>query len=226
MQTDIQGEGGPVPTANPVAVLIADDHAFLREGMRALLEDSMRFRVVAEAKDGKEAVDLYGEHRPDLVIMDLGMKPMDGVEATRHIKAMDPTSRVLALTAHNTEEYLYPALRAGLDGYIYKAVAFEELLLAIDSVLAGKKYVSPEVTESLIRSYVRFGGTDLDDPRLDGLTEREREVFRLVIEDTGSAEIARRLHISPATVDKHKQNLKHKLGLSSASEIKRFGLDS
>jgi len=201
-------------------ILIAEDHALFREGVRSLLGASGDFEVVGEANDGAKAVSLFQELLPDLVLMDLAMPKVDGIRAIKGIKKDFPRAKILVLTAHSAEEYVYSALRAGADGYVLKDAPGKELLMAVESVLSGKSFVSPGISNKLIRGYIQGKKAEASVTPWHALTMREREVLQMVAEGKKNKEIAELLFISVKTVEKHRFNLMRKLGVHSASELK------
>jgi two-component system response regulator NreC len=201
-------------------IVLADDHAILREGIRALLEDQPDMAVVGEAADGRRAVELAREQSPDLVVMDIGMPLLNGLEATRQIKREYPQVSVLVLTMHDNEEYVAQILAAGASGYVLKRAASSELVTAIRAVAAGQSYLSPAVTKLLIEGYIgrQPAAPAVVDP-FDTLTAREREVLQLVAEGHTNSQIAKLLNISLKTVKAHRSNLMQKLGLHDRGEL-------
>jgi two-component system response regulator NreC len=205
-------------------VLLADDHAVLRAGLKMLINSQPDMEVVGEASDGATAVQLCEELDPDIVVMDIAMPGVNGLEATRQIRKRRLRTRVLALSMHANEEYLFQLLQAGGSGYVLKKAADVELLDAIRMVARGEIYLYPEVTKYLVRDYLQRlheGDTNM---ALDTLTEREREVLRLVAEGYTTQEIAQQLVLSPKTVETHRAHIMDKLGLRSRSELVRYAL--
>lgn len=203
-------------------ILLGDDHAVLRQGLRKILEDQRDWRVIAEAGDGRELVRLALELKPDLVVLDVGMPLLNGIEATRQIARRAPSVRVLILSMHSDQAYVTQAVHAGARAYILKDSAASELIEAITAVAAGKTFFSPPVAQVVFDEYVR-SLTDrgvLD--RYDSLSEREREVLQLVAEGHSSKEIAGLLSISAATVETHRTHVLQKLGLRNIAEVVRF----
>jgi len=208
-----------------IRILLADDHAILREGIRALLEDQPDMAVVGEAADGRQAVELARKLEPDIVVMDIGMPLLNGLEATRQIKRDRPQVAVLVLTMHDNEEYVSQLLTAGASGYVLKRAASSELVTAIRAMAAGQNYLSPAVTKVLIEGYIsrKPAGPAILDP-FDTLTAREREVLQLVAEGHTNSEIARLLSISLKTVKAHRSNLMQKLGLHDRGELIKLAI--
>ena len=186
-------------------VLLAEDHALLRQSLKAYLETQGLCQVVGQAQDGREAMRLYGELRPDIVLMDLSMPGVDGMVAVKAIKRDFPDARIIALTAHRSEDYLHAALDSGVDGYVVKAASAEDLLTAIRAVCRGEAYVSPEVSATLINGYLRSSRPERTSP-LDGLTTREKHILQLVLKGFKNKEIAEKLFLSTRTVEKHRAN--------------------
>jgi DNA-binding NarL/FixJ family response regulator len=195
-------------------VLIADDQALVRAGFRKLLESAPDVEVVGEAGDGREAIDLARRLRPSLVLMDIRMPRLDGIEATRRLTADGDGVRVLILTTFGLDDYVYEALRAGASGFMLKDAPPEELLAAIEVVARGDALIAPAVTRSVIEEFVRRSpGERPPPPVLDGLTEREREVLELLARGLSNAEIAERLVVSAGTVKTHVAHVLSKLDL-------------
>ena len=203
-----------------IRIVLADDHAILREGIRALLEDQHDMLVVGEAADGRKAVELARTLKPDVVVMDIGMPLLNGLEATRQIKHDCPDVAVIVLTMHDNEEYVSQLLAAGASGYVLKRAASSELVTAIRAVATGQSYLSPAVTKVLIEGYMGRKPAEpvVVDP-FDALTTREREVLQLVAEGHTNSEIAQLLSISLKTVKAHRSNLMQKLGLHDRGEL-------
>jgi DNA-binding NarL/FixJ family response regulator len=195
-----------------ISVLVADDQSMVRAGFRLLLGSDDEISVVAEASNGAEAVYQAQRFKPTVILMDIRMPELDGLEATRRIIAADPEARVLILTTFDLDEYVYEALRAGASGFVLKDDPPEQLLAAVRTVAAGDALLSPAVTKRVIRHYARRSRTE--PPKgVDELTDRERDIFRLVAEGLSNPEIAERLHISETTVKTHVAHLYAKLGV-------------
>jgi len=206
-------------------IVIAEDHTILREGLRVLLSSHPDLEVVGEAVDGREAIRRVEEAAPDLILLDLSMPRMDGMDAIREIRKGSPETKILALTVHKAEEYVLSALQAGADGYALKDATHAELVAAIRSVLAGKRYLSPGVSEQVIEGYLagKMGG----EPKSTwaSVTPREREVLKLIAEGYKNKEIAEVLCISVKTVEKHRSNIMEKLDLHNVSDLTAYAIE-
>lgn len=204
-------------------VVIAEDHTILREALHAMLSSNFNIEVVGEAKDGREAIQCVTKLMPDLILMDLSMPKMNGMEAIREIKRQCPGTRVLVLTVHKNEEYLLASLQHGADGYITKDANLSELKIAIESILGGKSYISAEISEKLIEEHV--GGKKTLKCSWDTVTQREREVLKLIAEGYTNKKIADFCNISVKTVEKHRANLMKKLDLHKASALTALAIE-
>lgn len=207
---------------NRIRLILADDHAVVRAGTRQLLERQEDLHIVGEASDGEEAVRLAQELQPDVVVMDVRMPKLSGVEATRRIKAECPDIRVLVLTAHDDDEYVFALLQSGADGYLLKTAEFEDLVKAIHTVAAGQSALAPEVAGKVVAQFT--SGKSLPEvlananDQYDGLTERELGILRLVGKGLSNKQIGKELYISDRTVQAHLSNIFSKLGVSSRTE--------
>jgi DNA-binding NarL/FixJ family response regulator len=210
-------------------IVLVEDHRILREGLRAIFASERDLKLVGEATDGLEGIQQAKELQPDLLILDLSMPRMDGLAALKEIKRVAPKTRVLIMTAHRNEEYIFRAIDNGADGYLLKDASAAEMLLAVRSVLAGERYLSAAVATQVVAAFLnRKGGTDGSaGPRsaLDTTSEREREVLKLVAEGYRSREIGELLCISEKTVEKHRANLMRKLGVKSASALTAIAIE-
>jgi len=206
-----------------IRVLLADDHRILREGIRALIEDQDDMQVVGEAEDGLAAVKKVAQLQPDVVVMDIAMPLLNGLEATRQIHRDYPRVRVLILTMHENEEYIRQVLAAGALGYVLKDAAARDLLGAIRSVHEGEAVLSPAITRLVIEDYLRWGDIRPEDTT-DGLTAREREVLQLIAEGYTNKEIAGILSLSVKTVQSHRTNLMNKLDLHDRGELIKYAI--
>jgi len=205
-------------------IVIAEDHTILREGLKALLSADPEFDVVGEAEDGLEAIRCVENFTPDLVLMDLSMPRMDGLGAIKEIKKHHPETKIIALTVHKTEEYVLTTLQAGADGYVLKDATHSELVMAIKNVLTGKRYLSPAVSEKVIEGYIEGKKTVKEKSAWDTLTQREREILKLIAEGYKNKKIANYLCISLKTVEKHRANLMSKLDLHNAAALTAFAM--
>lgn len=202
-----------------VRILLADDHTVVRQGLRKLLEERPDWEVIAEAGDGREAVRLAEQHKPDVAILDVAMPLLNGIEATRQITKRVPSTRVLVLSMHADEAYVTQILQAGATGYLLKDSADVDLLKAVGEAAHGRSFFSPTIARVMLDDYVRQladkGVTD----RYESLSEREREIFQLIAEAKTNKEIAALLNVSPSTVETHRAHIMEKLDLHSAAEI-------
>jgi len=205
-------------------IVIADDHALVRAGMRALLSQDPEFEIVGEVENGRDAVRVAGELKPDIVLMDLTMPGMNGMEAILNIKLRYPAMRILVLTLHKTEEFVLASLRAGADGYILKEATPSELRLAVRTVAGGKTYLSPDVSSRVAGESQRSGGALPTNGVWDTLTKREREVLKLVAEGKSNKAIAEFLFLSAKTVEKHRATLMSKLGMRNAAALTAYAI--
>lgn len=208
----------------PIRLLLVDDHDVVRSGIRALLDAQPDMRVVGEAANGAEAIRRSRELEPDVVLMDISMPQMDGMEATRRMSEVCPRSAVLALTIHEGREYFFEMLNAGASGYVPKSAATEEVLLAIRAVARGEVYLHSAVAQLLLQDHLRRSRSDHEDASMDDLTDREREVLTLVAEGLLNREIGEALGISPKTVARHRENIMKKLGLHSRTELVKYAI--
>jgi DNA-binding NarL/FixJ family response regulator len=206
-------------------IVIAEDHTILREGLRALITSHPLYDVVGEAEDGRQAIRCAEKLNPDLILLDLSMPRMNGMEAIREIRKQSLETKILVLTAHKTEEYILAALQAGADGYVLKDVTHEELMIAIKNVLDGKAYLSPGISEKVIEGYLEGRVKQQCKSPWDTLTQREREILKMIAEGHKNKEIAEQLFISTKTVEKHRANLMQKLNLHSASALTAYAME-
>jgi DNA-binding NarL/FixJ family response regulator len=206
-------------------IVIAEDHTILREGLRSLLSSSPDFEVVGEAEDGREAIRCVEKLKPDLILTDLSMPRMNGMEAIREIKKQSPKTKILVLTVHKTEEYILATLKAGADGYLLKDSTHTELIMAVKNVISGKHYISPGISEKVIEGYVEGKKTLKPRTSWETLTQREREILKLIAEGYRNKEIADDLCISVKTVEKHRANLMEKLNLHNVQALTTYAIE-
>jgi len=204
-------------------ILLADDHIMFRQGIKKILEEIDGLKIVGEANDGLELINLLKDLTPDMVILDISMPKIRGIEATREIKVMNPAVKVLILTMHKSKEYLYHSISAGAEGYLLKEDADTELFSAIQSIQDGRVYISPILSAELTDNFVKIcrGGTGT---HADKLSFREREVTKLIAEGKTNKEIAMLLFISTRTVEKHRSNILNKLNLKNTSQLIKYAI--
>ena len=206
-----------------IRVLLADDHNIVREGLRSLLEKDPEIEVVAMADNGRTAVQLAGELKPDVAVLDIAMPEMNGIEATRRITRDDPEIKVLALSMHSARRFVTEALSAGAKGYLLKDCAAEELVRAIRTVAANETYLSPKVAGLIVKDYLKHSPeSTLSDESC--LTNREREILQLIAEGESTKEIAFKIGVSIKTVETHRQQIMKKLNLHSVAELTRYAI--
>ena len=207
-----------------IRTLLVDDHMVVRVGLCALLEDEADIEVVGEARNGLEAIDLVRILHPDVVVMDISMPEMDGLEATRRIREEMPAVHVLILTVHAQERYLFPVLKAGASGYVLKSTIDTELLDAIRTVAKGEAFLYPTATKMLLEDYLGQMHAGPSQDLYDSLSEREREVLRLIALGHTSREVADELTLSPKTVETYRSRIMEKLNLSTRPELVKYAL--
>ena len=205
-------------------LLLVDDHAVVRSGLRMLLETEADIEIAGEAGTAAEGLAAAAALAPDVVLMDIGLPDRSGIEAAREIKARAPSTAVVALTIHEDEEYFFKMLEAGASGYVPKRAAPEELVTAIRAAARGEVYLYPSLAKLLVKDYIAQEPSGAAARTLDGLTAREQEVLELLAEGAGNPEIADRLHISPKTVARHRENIMGKLNLHSRSELVKYAI--
>jgi DNA-binding NarL/FixJ family response regulator len=204
---------------NPIRILLADDHTVMRRGLRLLLESQPEFSVVAEAADGRQAVEQAEATQPDVAVVDIAMPNLSGIEAAQRINGQHPQIAILILSMHSDEGYVLRALKAGAKGYLLKDSAEGDLIEAIKAVHRGKTFFSPEITKMLVADYVQEIRTRGVEDSYDLLTSREREILQLLAERKSNKEIAVSLNLSPYTVETHRRNLQEKLNLHNLAEL-------
>jgi len=204
-----------------IRVLLADDHAVVRDGLRALLEAQADIEVVGDAANGREVLRQARQLRPDVVVMDIAMPELNGVEATRQMRDACPTTQVLILSMHSTTEHIFRALQAGARGYLLKDSAGSEVVEAVRVVHAGRRYLSHKIAAAVVDDYI---AERHQTSPLDSLSRRERQILQLVAEGKSSAEIAAKLFLSPKTVDTYRSRMMHKLGVSDLPGLVKFAI--
>lgn len=218
---DKRSESG---TGNRIRLLLADDHAVVRSGLRLLLEAQPDMEIVGEAENGHDAVRQTALLRPDVVLMDIEMPDMNGIEATRRIRETGAETAVLALTMYEDDQYFFEMLRAGAAGYVPKRAAPDDLVSAVRAVSRGEVFLYPSLAGRLVQDYLSRAGSGDEPDRDDNLTPREREVLTLVAEGLTNNEIADRLVISAKTVDRHRENIMRKLNLHNRVDLVKYAL--
>lgn len=206
-------------------IIIAEDQTLVRQGLRSLLESQGNIEIVAEAEDGLEAIKCVEKYAPELVLLDLAMPTMNGLSALKDIKNRFPDTKILALTFHTSEEYILEAFKHGADGYCLKNDSYTELMIAIDSVFSGKSYISPSVSGKVLEGYLEGRKKLKKETSWENLTQREKEVLKLVGEGYSSTEIGKLLSVSPKTIDKHRSNIMNKLNLHSATALTAYAIE-
>jgi two-component system response regulator NreC len=206
-------------------IVIAEDHTILRAGLRALLSSRKDIEVVGEAGDGREAVRIVDKLVPDLLLIDLSMPKMNGIEAIREIKGRHPQIKVIVLTVHKSEEYIIASLDAGAKGYILKDASHNELILALEYVMDGKIFLSPSISDKVVGAYLEQKKKKNTSSLLDNLTSREQEILKLIAEGYRNKDIADHLFISLKTVEKHRSNLMQKLDRRNTAALTAYAIE-
>ena len=207
-------------------ICIGENHAIFREGIKALFSDSAEYEVVAEGENGLEVINSVRESSPDVVLLDLTMPKMNGLDVIKSLKSRHPEIKIVVLTLHNTEEYIHAALNSGADAYVLKDGSYNELELAIKAVLKNQTFLSPAVSDKVIKRYLHGEKPSTENTSWDILTKREREHLKLIAEAYSNKQIAEYLCISVKTVEKHRANLMKKLGMHNAVELTAFAIEN
>jgi DNA-binding NarL/FixJ family response regulator len=208
-----------------IKVVIVEDHKLFREGLKSLLSDKADLEVVGEAGDGLEAIRIVKKCRPELMLLDLSMPKMNGISVMKEIKNQFPDTKIMALTIHESDQYVLEAFEAGADGYCLKDAGRNELMVAVESVLLGKRYISPSISENVLEGYMSGRKKLKSKTSWDTITQREREVLKLLGEGFQNKEISDMLHISVKTVEKHRANIMNKLDLHNAAALTAFAIE-
>ena len=208
-----------------IRILLADDHRLVREGLRALIQGQPDMEVVAEVEDGRAAIQIARDLSPEIVVMDIGMRDLNGIDATRKIKAEFPHIKVIGLSMHSDRRFVSGMLGAGASGYLLKDSAFEELVTALHTVRSNKIYLSPSITGVVVEDYVRKISKDTE-PDSSVLTGREREVLQLLAEGNSTKEIASHLNVSVKTVETYRKHIMEKLDLHSIADLTKYAIRS
>ncbi len=213
-------------------IIIADDHSVVRSGLRLLLQSSPDFTVVAEAEDGEEAVSLVERHKPDVVIMDISMPKLNGIEATSIMKQSNPDLKIIILTVHEDEEYVYQMLRAGASGYVLKSAGKKEIFAAIESALSGERFFSPGISKLIIEGFIKRDKEQLQAQEQlqthskQQLTKREIEVLQYIAQGFTNRKIAEALFLSIRTINTHRTNLMQKLDIHDTARLVRYAIET
>ncbi len=205
-------------------LLLVDDHAVVRSGLKMLLSAESDVEIVGEASTAAQALETASVVKPDVILMDIGLPDMSGIEATREVKKRFPEISIVALTIHEDEEYFFKMLDAGASGYVPKRAAPEELLIAIRAAAAGEVYLYPSLAKLLVKDYLSQEHPPEERAQFDGLTEREHEVLTYLAEGASNERIAEELVISPKTVERHRENIMRKLNMHSRAELVRYAI--
>jgi two-component system response regulator NreC len=206
-----------------VRIILADDHKIMREGLRALLAKQKEIEVIAEADSGRGVIELCSQLHPDVVVIDISMPDLNGIDAARQIIREAPDIKVIALSMHSDKKYVKEMLAAGASGYLLKDAAFEELGMAIATVLKNKTYLSPQITDTVVKDYVNEN-VPKDSIASTALSAREREVLQLIAEGKSTRDIAAKLYVSVKTIETHRKQIMDKLGLSSIAELTKYAI--
>ena len=208
-----------------VKIMIVEDNQLFREGLKSLLASNTDYKLIAEAQDGLEALRLTQEKQPDFILLDISMPRLNGISVIKEIKSIYPDIKILALTIHASDEFVLQAFDAGANGYCVKDCSRHELQIAIQTVLEGKTYISPQVAGRVMEGYLESSKKLKKKTDWDTITRREREILKLVAEGYKNRQIAELLHISIKTVEKHRANIMNKLDLHSASELTAYAIE-
>jgi DNA-binding NarL/FixJ family response regulator len=206
-----------------VKIILADDHRIMREGLRALLEREAGIEVIAEADNGRTTVELSRELNPDVVVIDIGMPDLNGIDATRQIVSESPAVKVIALSMHSDRKFVREMLSAGASGYLLKDSAFEELGIALTTVINNQTYLSPKIANTVVKDYL--GKVEPKESKVSpALTKREREVLQLIAEGKTTKDIASHLYVSIKTIETHRKQIMDKVGLNSVAELTKYAI--
>lgn len=206
-----------------IKIMVVDEHKILREGLSSLINKQPNMKTIGEATDGREAIEIANKLSPDLVLMDVTMPNLNGIEATRKIKSKKPNIEIIALSLHSDRRYVLGMIDAGASGYLLKECAFDELVRAINTVMSGKKYLSPEISDVLVDEYINKDTLDKA-VIYSKLTSRERETLQQIAEGKSTKDIAKDLSISIKTVETHRQHIKKKLKATSIAELTKIAI--
>ena len=209
---------------NPLRIILADDHTIVREGLAKLLEGEADLRVVGEAENGREAVGKVEELKPDIVLMDIAMPMLNGIEATRQIRKIRPETKVIILSMHSHDRYISELFRLGASGYLLKSASGTDIINAIRASLKGETYLSPSISNKVVEGYISIKKASQQEDRYNRLSNREREVFQMIAEGRSTKQIAEILFVSPSTIKTHRANIMEKLEMQNISQLIQFAI--
>lgn len=207
-----------------ITIVLADDHTIVRQGLKNILKEEQGLRVIGEAVNGREAVDIVREKRPDIVIMDIAMPKLNGIEATRQIRQAGYESKIIILSMHDHSRYIRELLALGVSGYLLKNAARQDIIAAIFCAIKGETYLSPSISSRVIEDFVELNKHSAEEERYNTLTNREREVFQMVVEGNSTRQIAEGLCLSISTVKTHRSNIMEKLKMENLSQLIQYGI--
>lgn len=207
-----------------IKILIVDDHGILRSGVKLIIDQTDDMKIVGQACDGHEGIELARKLKPDVVLMDISMPGLNGIEATKEIVSENPDIKILALSAYCNRRFVKDMLKAGVSGYALKDTMADELIYAIKSVHAGRRYLSEKVTKLIVDDYAQGGSSDSAEELLDKLTTKERELLQLIAENKTTKEMAKLLHVSVKTIEARRLNIIKKLGVSGTAELTKIAI--
>lgn len=207
-----------------ISIVLADDHRVVREGLRALLERHDDLRVVGEAADGQEAVKLAATLKPDVILMDISMPVLNGIEATRQALEVSPSSRVIILSMYSTSEHIFRSFKAGAQGYLLKESAGADVVNAVKAVCEGKRYLTDKITETILDDFIHQRSLTESESPVSRLSKRERHILQLVVEGKSSSEIGSQLFLSPKTIETYRSRIMHKLSINDIPGLVKFAL--
>jgi DNA-binding NarL/FixJ family response regulator len=207
-----------------ISILLADDHRVVREGLRALLERHDDLKVVGEAADGQEAVKLAATLKPDVILMDISMPVLNGIEATQQALEVSPSSRVIILSMYSTSEHIFRSFKAGAQGYLLKESAGADVVNAVRAVREGKRYLTDKITETILDDFIHQRSLTESESPVSRLSKRERHILQLVVEGKSSSEIGTQLFLSPKTIETYRSRIMHKLSINDVPGLVKFAL--
>lgn len=208
----------------PITIVIVDDHTIVRQGLMKLLEEEKGMQVIGEGMDGREAVKTVQALKPDIVIMDIAMPKLNGIEATRQIKQAGIETKIIILSMHDHSRYIRELLGLGVSGYLLKNAASKDIVKAITSAIKGETYLSPSISSRVIEDYVGMNKKSSEEELYNTLTNREREVFQMIVEGSSTKKIAETLYVSPSTIKSHRSNIMEKLKMDNLSQLIQYAI--